>query len=181
MKSAYYTAVVTNAYRMALDAYAAAPDRYTYRLEWRRELESVSHREYCTGYYLDNPMENAQLSSFNGYIREKAYFATASEQSESVIPCGVEAVNADGKLYWFMQKNKVSVGDYAEMIAPGQIGRGFWIRELYDEQGNAIASAPHPSMKFLARVPFSVSAGDIMRSGDAPNGVQDKKEKSDVC
>jgi putative protease len=49
MKSAYYTAVVTNAYRMAMDAYAADGARYVYRSEWLRELESVSHREYCTG------------------------------------------------------------------------------------------------------------------------------------
>lgn len=180
MKSAYYTAVVTNAYRMAMDAYAADPSRYCYRPEWRRELESVSHRDYCTGYYLDRPMENAQLSGINGYIREKAYFATALDRAEGCLPEGVEAMNADGELVLFVQRNKVSVGDRAEMITPGQIGRGFWIRELYNENGEAIASAPHPSMRFWARVPFAVSAGDIMRAGDLPDEEKDEKETCDV-
>ena len=71
MKSAYYTAVVTNAYRMAIDAYIRDPEAYAYDPRLMRELESVSHREYCTGFYLDSPMENPQMSTINGYIREK--------------------------------------------------------------------------------------------------------------
>ena len=61
MKSAYYTAVVTNAYRMAMDAYTADPEGYAFNPEWLTELESVSHRTYGTGFYLDDPMNNPQL------------------------------------------------------------------------------------------------------------------------
>ena len=94
MKSAYYTAVVTNAYRMAIDAYLADPEKYEYDPMWLRELECVSHREYCTGYYLDKPIENAQLGTQTGYIRDKAYFATATEYNddEAAVLCakGIE-------------------------------------------------------------------------------------------
>ena len=173
MKSAYYTAVVTNAYRMAIDAYAADPMEYCYNPAWQRELESVSHREYCTGYYLDAPIENAQLSGLNGYIREKAYFATAIDGEGMTLPSGAALENADGVLVPFIQRNKVSVGDFAEMISPNKIGRGFSVRELYGADGELIESAPHPSMKFWARVPFAVKVGDIMRSGDEPS----EKEK----
>ena len=166
MKSAYYTAVVTNAYRMALDAYAADPEGYVFRPEWMRELESVSHRDYATGFYLDSPMENAQLSSINGYIREKAYFATALSVSELPIPASLEAETEGGRLYPFIQRNKVSVGEVAEIISPSEIGKAFTVTELYSETGEPIPSAPHPSMKFFARVPFSVTPGDIMRGGD---------------
>ena len=166
MKSAYYTAVVTNAYRMALDAYATDPDGYTFRPEWMRELESVSHREYATGFYQDSPMENAQLTLNNGYIREKAYFATALSEEELPMPSCLEKETEKGVLYPFIQRNKVSVGDPAEMISPSKIGRAFSVTELYDETGAPIESAPHPSMRFFARVPFAVSAGDIMRSGE---------------
>ncbi|MBQ7325833.1 MAG: U32 family peptidase, partial [Clostridia bacterium] len=51
MKSAYYAAVTANAYRMAMDAYAKDPEGYRYDPAWLTELESVSHREYCTGYW----------------------------------------------------------------------------------------------------------------------------------
>ena len=166
MKSAYYTAVVTNAYRMAMDAYLADPDGYTLDPALPRELDSVSHREYCTGYYLDDPMKEAHLSTFNGYIREKAYFATALSDEELPLPEGLSLETEEGRLYPFIQRNKVSLSDSAELISPRKVGKGFTVRELYDSEGNPIPSAPHPSMKFFARVPFEVKAGDIMRSGD---------------
>ncbi len=166
MKSAYYTAVVTNAYRMALDAYAKEGENYVFRPAWQRELESVSRREYCTGFYLDSPMEEAQLSTINGYIREKAYFATALSEAESAMPDGLESITEKGKLYPFIQRNKVSLGDAAEMISPGRTGKSFCVDELYDEQGVPIEAAPHPSMKFFARIPFEVKEGDIMRAGE---------------
>ena len=169
MKSAYYTAVVTNAYRMAMDAYFADPEGYVFDPMWYRELESVSHREYCTGYYLDKPMENAQLSTMTGYIRDKAYFATATEYNESeaaaIMAAGVELENENGRLYRFIQRNKVKISDKAEMISPSKIGKAHTVEELYLPDGRPIESAPHPSMIFWCRVPFEVKDGDIMRSG----------------
>ena len=171
MKSAYYTAVVTNAYRMAIDAYLADPENYRFDDSLMRELESVSHREYCTGYYFDDPMNNAQLSTMTGYIRDKAYFATATEQDvpaelERLISAGVEIENEDGKLYRFIQRNKVKVGDRAEMISPRKIGNPLSVTEIYLPDGKAAESAPHPSMIFWCRVPFAVLEGDIMRGAE---------------
>lgn len=165
MKSAYYTAVVTNAYRMALDAYLRDPDGYVYDSALMRELESVSHREYATGYYLDEPIFNAQTAQNTGYIREKAYFATAVEYDICDLPEGILPENENGRLYKFIQRNKVSVGDMAEIISPSKIGRPFRVEEIYDESGAPLESAPHPAMLFYVRVPFEVRVGDIMRSG----------------
>ena len=166
MKSAYYTAVVTNAYRMAIDAYLRNPQSYVFDESLMREVESVSHREYATGYYLDVSTENAQISSNTGYIREKAYFATAVEYNKEELPEGIKYETEEGRLYKFIQRNKVSLGDRAEMISPCKIGRGFEVSEIYSEQGEPIDSAPHPAMLFYVRVPFEVKTGDIMRSGE---------------
>ena len=171
MKSAYYTAVVTNAYRMAMDAYLSDPEGYKFDPAWYRELESVSHREYCTGYYFDKPIENAQLSTMTGYIRDKAYFATATEQDvsaelEKISAAGIEIENDGGRLYRFIQRNKVKVGDRAEMISPRKIGNPLTVTEIYLPDGTVLESAPHPSMIFWARVPFEVHEGDIMRGAD---------------
>ncbi len=170
MKSAYYTAVVTNAYRMAIDSYFADPEGYKFDRALYRELESVSHREYCTGYYFDSPAENAQLGTQTGYIRDKAYFATATEydevEAEKLSGTGVELENENGRLYRFIQRNKVSLGDSAEMISPGKIGEKFSVTELYLPDGKPCESAPHPSMIFWCRVPFKVNEGDIMRAGE---------------
>ena len=166
MKSAYYAAVVTNAYRMAIDSYLRSPADYQFNPQLMRELESVSHREYCTGFYLDNPMSEPQMSTINGYIREKAYFATALADEELPIPEALEAENENGRLYPFIQRNKIKLGDSAEIISPSQIGKAFTVTELYSEAGEPIESAPHPSQKFFVRVPFEVFAGDIIRSGE---------------
>ena len=170
MKSAYYTAVVTNAYRMAIDSYMSDPENYVYDPALLRELESVSHREYCTGYYLDMPIENAQLGTQTGYIRDKAYFATATEYDENeakrLSDLGIALETEKGKLYRFIQRNKVKIGDSAEIISPSKIGAPLTVTELYLQNGEAVESAPHPSMIFWARVPFEVYEGDIMRAGE---------------
>ena len=164
MKSAYYTAVITNAYRMAINAYQKDPQGYTFDEALYREVESVSHREYCTGYWFDDVRETPQLCKDPGYIREKAYFAAAIEQTDP--PTGLEKENAAGVLCRFRQRNKLSRGDSAELLTPGKVGLPCKITELYDETGTPIESAPHPLMIFYARLPFAATEGDILRAGD---------------
>jgi putative protease len=164
MKSAYYTALVTNAYRIAIDSYLSDPLNYSLDKDLLTELDSVSHREYCTGYYLDEPKDEANLCTISGYIREKAYFATSIDHLS--LPERLEAETEGGKLYTFIQRNKVKVGDKADVISPGSVGKSFTVSELYSEKGEPIESAPHPGMKFFVRVPFEVKVGDIMRSGE---------------
>ena len=78
----------------------------------------------------------------------------------------VATENENGRLYPFIQRNKVSVGDGAELISPSKIGRPFDVTELYSDKGEKIESAPHPGQKFFVRVPFEVKVGDIMRAGE---------------
>jgi len=166
VKSVYYTAVVTNAYRMAVDALAehiktgGKPSEFRPAPELLTELMSVSHREYSTGFYYNDPAENPQLVTDKGYIRDKAYLALATEQRPDD--------GSDGSLlYSFIQRNKFSVGDNVELLTPGKPGRRFKVTEIYDDEGNAINSVPHPLMSFKLAVPFKVCEGDILRAGDS--------------
>ena len=153
MKSAYYTAVTTNAYRMAIDAYEKDPNGYKYDERLMAELEGVSHREYCTGYYFDRPGNEANLTTLNGYIRDKAYLAVLKHYDK------------DTGIATFIQRNKCSVGDKCELLTPGMFGRGFEILSMTDDSGNAIESAPHPFMEFKIKLPFEGKEGDILRAG----------------
>ncbi len=164
MKSAYYTAVITNAYRMAINAYLADPCGYVFDEALYREVESVSHREYATGFFFDDPQKNPQLTARSGYIREKAYFATVEETGE--LPAGLVAENEQGKLCRMAQRNKLSLGDRAELLTPGRVGIPVEINEIYDENGAPIESAPHPLMTFFVRLPYVAGAGDILRAGE---------------
>ncbi len=169
MKSAYYTAVVTNAYRLAIDTYGKDPAAYRFDPAWLSELESVSHREYGTGFFFDDPMQEPQLVSQCGYLREKAYYSTAIEydasEAEAILAAGAPMENEEGRLFRFIQRNKVSRGEGAEMISPGAVGRPFDVTELYAPDGASLDSTPHPSMIYWCRVPFAVHEGDIMRAG----------------
>ena len=69
------------------------------------------------------------------------------------------------------------MGEGAEVISPGKIGRGFEVCELYSADGTAIPSAPHPSMIFWCRVPFEIREGDIMRAG-SPKGFDKRRPDS---
>ncbi len=164
MKSAYYTAVVTNAYRMAIDAYLRDPAHYVFDEAWYREVESVSHREYATGFWFDDPKTQPQLCTENGYIREKAYFATVVERGNA--PAGLTEENARGVLCRLRQRNKVSLGDKAELLTPSRVGIPLVVDELYDAEGTPIESAPHPLMEFYTRLPHTATAGDILRAGE---------------
>jgi putative protease len=150
MKSAYYTAVVTNAYRMAIDR-ALSGDRVL-DPAWLRELESVSHREYATGFFYDDPRECANVSKSRGYIGEKSYLATVLAYDEKT---GIACLE---------QRNKLSVGDAVELLTPGKIGQALTVKGLCDAEHQPIESAPHPRMRFYMQMPFPVREGDILRS-----------------
>lgn len=159
VKSAYYTAVVTNTYRMAIDAYLADPAGYTYNPLWMRELCSVSHREYHTGFYYTPPHESANTVTAPGYIREKAYLAIAATDSDE-----------DGYAT-FIQRNKVIANAPMELLTPGKVGIPFVAQDMTNEDGEVIESAPHPMMRFRMRTDVPVRAGDIVRAGDAESDL----------
>ena len=151
VKSAYYTAVTANSYKTELMKYLADPDGYFFDGAALRELESVSHREYCTGYYFDHPLTNAQITQNGGYIKEKAFLATV----ESFDPATMRAT--------LIQRNKAVNGNEADIITPGGMAKSFVLCDMRNEAGEPIESAPHPQMRFSVEMPFEVKVGDIIR------------------
>ena len=149
MKSAYYTAVVTNTYKMAMESYLSG--NYAYDPDWLSELCSVSHREYATGYYFSNSFTDANIASDNGYLKEKAYLAV------------VVSYDAESGRAVLTQRNKLSEGQSVALLTPGRVGIPFVIEGLKNEEGEDIPSAPHPYMTFSAKMPFPVKTGDIIR------------------
>ena len=150
MKSAYYTAVVTNTYKMALDAYFAGD--YEYDPAWYTELESVSHREYATGYYFADSHMDANLAPNNGYLKDKAYLAVVTDY---------DAATGLAKM---TQRNKMCLGDEIELLTPGKIGAQLTVGELYGEDMAPIEDTKHPYRTFYMKTPFEVHAGDIIRA-----------------
>lgn len=150
MKSAYYTAVVTNTYKMAINSYFSG--NYNYDPAWYTELESVSHREYNTGYYFTDSHVDPNLTTNNGYLKDKAFLAI------------VLSYDKEKGLAKLSQRNKMLLTDELEMLTPGKTGLSFKAEELYNEDMEPIESTPHPYMTFYMKVPFELREGDIIRA-----------------
>ncbi len=148
-KSAYYTAVVTNAYRHAVDGFYEGGCRQDYRVDERirAELDKISHRQYSQGFYLGG--EPGQNTSDGGYIRRFDFVATCE--------------GSDGNTAVIIQRNRFFTGDTLDVLPPDGMPFDVVIEEMYDEDGQPVESAPHPLQRLTARTSRSIPAGSMLR------------------
>jgi putative protease len=59
MKSIHYVATSIKIYREAIDRYYADPEQFALAPHWQTELDKITTRGYCTGFYLDDPHQTA--------------------------------------------------------------------------------------------------------------------------
>ena len=144
-KSAYYAAVVTAAYRHAIDAAAEGKPMDPV---WREEVEKVSHRPYSTGFWFGQP---GQYTGDARYIREWQVVAV-------VTSCDA-AGNATLSL-----RNKFSVGDELELVGPDVAATSFTAGEMTDADGFAITQPKNPQMVFHMKLPKPVPPLSILRA-----------------
>ena len=140
MKTPYYVATVTNAYRRAIDRSAPLE-------ELLHELECVSHRPYSSGFYFGE----LKKTGFNdGIYRQACSFA------------GVVREVHDGEML-VEQRNKFVVGDTLEVLSPNFAGGRFTVEKMADCENNEVYEASHAQQ--LLRIPCSlpVSPGDLLR------------------
>ncbi len=143
-KSAYYAAVVTGAYRHAVDAALAGVP-----LEpvWRDEVEKVSHRYYSTGFYYGEP---GQFTADARYIRDWQVMAV------------VEACAPGGEALCSL-RNKFSVGDELELVGPDVRPVPFFVGEMSDGEGVPLTEARKPEMKVRLTLPCAAPPLSFLR------------------
>lgn len=148
VKTAYYAAVVTNAYRRALDLYWADPTAYAPPAELLEEVNKVSHREYFTGFYFGD--KDSQHTEDSQYIRNWDVCAIVEE-------CDEEG-NARLK-----HKNKFAVGEQMELLLPGKPAIPLVLERMEDAEHNSIELANLPGMIVYAKLPQNVPPMAILR------------------
>ncbi|MDD6189000.1 MAG: U32 family peptidase [Clostridiales bacterium] len=140
MKSPYYVATVTNAYRKAVDH--SAP------LELLEdEIRSASHREFSTGFYFGKIKHEPPAP--DGY-KQNAQFSAV-------------VLGSDGERVKIEQRNRFFLGDTLEVLSPNSTGEKLRVEEMWDEEGNAVEAAPHPQQKLYIKSSLNLQAGDILR------------------
>ena len=143
-KSAYYAAIVTGAYRHAIDdVYAGRPIDPV----WRDEVEHVSHRIYSTGFYYGHPGQYVENSR---YIREWQIVAK------------VESCNENGVALCSLN-NKFRTGDELEVVGPDTRPFPITAQNIHDLEGNPLEEPRTPQMQFAMQLPKSVPAHSLIR------------------
>ncbi len=136
VKTEYYVSCVTNTYRQAIDACFDDIDGYVKRLPvYLEELSKVSHREYSTGFYYGNPLEQGQNYESAGYLREYEVVGL------------VEGYDSLNRRLIVSQRNKFSAGETLELVEAGRPPVEFSAEVLYNGKGERILSAPHAAMR----------------------------------
>lgn len=146
-KSAYYTAVTTNAYRHALNDYMKDPDNFKLQPWIKEELEKISHREYSTGFFFGT--EPGQTTGNGGYIRHYNQVAVCESYEN-----GVATIT---------QRNKFFSGDTLDVLPPSGLSFEVKALSLKNEYGEMVESAPHAMQKLFMEVDKEIPEGSVIR------------------
>ena len=143
-KSAYYAAVVTGAYRHAVDAALAGEPLDPV---WREEVEKVSHRHYSTGFWFGQP----------GQYTEDARYIRAWQVVAQVVSC-----DETGDALCVLN-NKFGRGDALELTGPGLRPAAFTAEGLRDDQGVPVPQVRTPGSHFRLKLPCRAPALSYLR------------------
>lgn len=138
MKTPLYVAMVTKAYREAIDDYMKDPALYQEKKPYYLNLLSqVSHRGYSTGFYFGHPDEKSQVYPSSEYMKQMNFVAKVLERREEELV--------------IEQRNKFSVGDTLYFLMPQGEPLPYRVEEIRQEDGTARESANHA--REILRIP----------------------------
>lgn len=144
MKSAYYAAAVTNAYRHAIDCALKGEELPQI---WRDEVDKLSHRPYCTGFYYGDPGQ---------------HYSETSYYSDAEICAVVEQCDDDGNAV-LTQRNRFRLGDELELMTNDHEPVPFTVEYMENADGESIEAASHAVMMIRMKLPVKCSRLSILR------------------
>ncbi len=147
-KSAYYVAVVTNAYRAAVDILKQNPDNYNLPAWIHDEVFKVSHRKYCTGFYFGHP-KDCQYYETSGYVRDYDVVAVVDDCRDGSVYC--------------TQRNRFFAGDELEVLAPNREPVKIKADIIYNELGESVPAANKATMSFSLPIDMQFESGSVIR------------------
>lgn len=144
MKSSYYVACTTNAYRKAINMLPKQAGE-----EFVRELEKTSHRRFTTGFYFGEQDKEFRESSTPVQTHE---FVGVVQSCEN----GIATIE---------QRNFLQEGDQVEVLSPfdDAFNKTFKILNMKNMDGESIQKANVARMLFTCNCPLQLNQGDILR------------------
>ena len=149
MKTEYYVATVTAAYRRALDLYAQSPEAFAAELPaLMAELSCASHRESDTGFALEKPQ---QPGGAEGFHQDREFIARAVGDSKA------------GECARFVLKNRFYAGDRLELLTPDGVKQVNAVPFLREKTGETVDTLGVGGEIIAMQVDCDVQTGDILR------------------
>ncbi|MCR5296307.1 MAG: U32 family peptidase [Clostridiales bacterium] len=156
MKTEYYVAVVTGAYRRALDLLAESRAAFDAALpELMDELQNASHRDSDTGFLLGNPQTPGEAEGFH---QSREYVARVEDWDEGT---------GEARL---LLKNRFFAGDRLELMTPEGIRPVTALPFLREKTGETTDTLGIAGETIRMKLP-RCGAGDMLR-GEARNHRQ---------
>ena len=147
MKTEYYVATVTRAYRLALDLLARSEEDYRAALPGlREELLKCSHRLSNTGFYFGPPSP-----------------ASGAAKTEQTMLFAGKVLGMREGLLRIEVKNRFAVGDTLEVLTPGAVHPLPVRRILLEDSGEEVQAVTVAGLRVCVPAPFSAEAGDYLR------------------
>lgn len=148
MKGIHYVAATVKTYREAIDAYYDDPKNCGVRNDWVEELNKISHRGYCTGFYFSDASQI--LPNVKNTINETYRFV--GKVTEKINNTGIRVEI----------RNKLHAGDRVDILSPKIPSRPATVMDITDENGNSIPFA-QPNSRVYIRLDAACSQNDLLR------------------
>lgn len=152
MKSPYYVATITNAYRRAVDLLNKDLENYSCPQELIDELEKTSHRRYTTGFnFKDKQKEESEYLQSSMPVQTHEFMAI------------VVSDNTNGEVE-IEQRNKFVVGDELEVLSPNQtFNKIIKVEKILDLEGNELEEAKIVQQHLKLKTDLPLKNGDVLR------------------
>ena len=155
MKSPYYVATVTNAYKRAvkvLEESLGENKMYVCPKDLINELEKASHRRYTTGFnFKDKQKEESEYLLDSMPVQTHEFMAIVTSKSNN----GVVKIE---------QRNRFKVGDELEVLSPfDNFNKKIVVEELRNEKGDVVEDAKNVQEVLYLKTKLQLNPGDILR------------------
>lgn len=153
LKTDYYLATVTRAYRKAIDDYCNSPKTFK-SSRYLKDLEKIKTRGLSEFYFSDN--QNQDIHDFDGSGSNLEY-----EYAAKVVK------KLEDNLYLVEIKNKLVIGDELEILMPNTLeDNRFTIKKLLDVKTKKEITHINPGVKgqsVIIDIPYEIENNVIIR------------------
>lgn len=152
MKSPYYVATVTNAYRRAIDAMLKDVENYKVDPILEQELLKTSHRKYTTGFnFKDKFKEESECLESSYPVQSYEFMAIVLEKTK------------DGYVK-IEQRNRFRVGDELEVLSPdNNFNKIIKVTNIKTTDNEEIDDAKNVQQILFLKTDLELHPGDILR------------------